>query len=166
MRGSRIDVLKTLATVERLDGNTQRARVLYETAIKRAEELGDRAIALDSIWRLAVLYDLNGEHALAKDYFEECLLLARKRDERRIEATAYAGLGGLELTAGHIDKARPLTLRALAGYHELNAGWAWVGDLLIEPRRSSTQQRDSSCRLLKCSRQRVATSRTSDTSPR
>jgi predicted ATPase/class 3 adenylate cyclase len=128
----KIDVLKTLATIERLDGKLDLARELYEQALVIAGDRGDRSIALDVIWRLAVVHMFEGHDSEAGALFSETLDLARQRGDVRVEATALAGLGSLALRGGDCARARELTLGALSLYDDLRATWVWIGGSLLD----------------------------------
>ena len=81
---------------------------------------------------------LNGDHAKARQFYDEALAICRANSDLLGQGTALAGKGSSELLAGHSHEARPAYLEAIALFRQNNnhteEGYALVALAEVERR--------------------------------
>lgn len=107
-------------------GEVEEARGKLEEARRLAESLDDQkglAQVLNALGEAAIQDHANGNHAnglaAAKDYHERALSIARRLDDRQMQATSLAYLGQVAYLEGDRESARSHYEEALERYRRM-----------------------------------------------
>ena len=107
------DVSMALAEIVESQNRFTDAKQLYEKAIDRKRQTGEKLREASACARLGAMFYKLGENLKAKEYVERALAIRTENGNRRGEASCYQSLAALHQSLGECNKAKEYLHKAL-----------------------------------------------------
>ena len=107
------DVSMALAEIVESQNRFTDAKQLYEKAIDRKRQTGEKLREASACARLGAMFYKLGENLKAKEYVERALAIRTENGDRRGEASCYQSLAALHQSLGECNKAKEYLHKAL-----------------------------------------------------
>ena len=88
--------------------------------LTKAKEIGFVKGEIESLYNLGLTYGMTGSYVESLDYFNQCLILAKKHEEYKFMKIAYSSLGIVHKRIGDYPKSKDYYLKSLKLVDSLN----------------------------------------------